>query len=234
MEKIFQLTFVSIFILTVLSCTKKESDSNNGPTVTDKDGNSYNTVVIGGRTWFKENLKTIHFNNGDPIPTLNSFPTDATPVYQWPAYGDEANVNVYGRLYTWYALTDSRGVCPNGWHVPSEDEWIQMEKSIGLVYNTTVSGQIGTTEGGKLKETGTAHWVSPNTGATNETGFTALPAGARGSNGFGTPGSFGSFWTSSTEMGGNAWTHEMNKSFSAIYHYGGPKTVGKSCRCIKD
>jgi uncharacterized protein (TIGR02145 family) len=110
-----------------------------------------------------------------------------------------------------------------------------MEKSLGLIYTQPTTGQIGTNEGGKLKEEGLTHWLAPNTGATNESGFTALPAGAFGANGFGTIGNFASFWTSSISYSSSfAWTHEMNKSFEKIYRYDGPVSVGKSCRCLKD
>lgn len=237
MKKTKLLLFAAFSLLMYTSCMEDISDTNdddNQNLISDYDGNSYKTVVIGNKTWMAENLKTSHYNNGDAIETSDAFPDNSTVKLQYPAGGDEANVAVYGRFYTWAALTDTRGVCPQGWHVPTEDEWIEMETSLGLVYTTPTSGQIGTNEGGKLKEAGTEHWNDPNVGATNESGFTALPAGVRGSNGFSEIGNFASFWTATTEMGDNAWVHEVNKAFEKIYHYGGPKTVAKSCRCVKD
>ena len=147
-------------------------------TVTDIDGNIYNSVTIGNQVWMAENLKTTKYQNGEAIPNV----TDDT---EWSnlvtgAYSDynndPSNSDTYGRLYNWYAVDDSRNICPSGWHVPNYSEWTTLENYLG--------GYL--VAGGKLKETGTTHWSSPNTGATNETGFTALPAGGRGSN----PGDF--------------------------------------------
>ena len=111
----------------------------------------------------------------------------ATPKYQWAYDGNESNVATYGRLYTWYAVTDSRNVCPTGWHVPTDAEWTTLTTFLG---GENVAG-------GKLKETGTTHWTTPNTGATNETGFTALPSGYRYIDGtFLTIFSMGIWWSS--------------------------------------
>ncbi|HLO58173.1 MAG TPA: fibrobacter succinogenes major paralogous domain-containing protein [Bacteroidales bacterium] len=232
------LRFAVLMALPLISVSCEPSDSDDegdGNKITDTEGNTYKTVTIGSQTWFAENLKTKHFRNGDEIPTLDHFPDGNYPVYQWPAGGDEANVELYGRLYTQAVLTDSRGVCPEGWHAPSDAEFIQMEKELGLVYDQPQSGQIGTNEGGKMKEAGTAHWKEPNTGATNESGFTALPAGAYTMNsGAGGMGDYASFWTTTMGMGLNAWTHELNKSFEKIYRYDSPITIGKSCRCVMD
>ncbi len=143
-------------------------------TVTDIDGNVYNTVTIGSQIWMAANLKTTKYNNGDLIETttpasLNT-ESESTPKYQWPYAGNESNVPTYGRLYTWYAITDSRRVCPTGWHIPIYDEM--------LTLYTTVNGSSGTEIADRFKEVGTAHWFSPNT-ATNSSGFTALPSGVR-------------------------------------------------------
>jgi uncharacterized protein (TIGR02145 family) len=137
--------------------------------VTDADGNTYNVVIIGSQVWIAENLKTTKYQNGDLIgtttPATLGVSTEITPKYQWAYDGDESNAAIYGRLYSFYAITDSRKLCPAGWHIPRGFEW------------TTLFSQIH--EGGKLKEWGTAHWHSPNTGATDEMNFTALPGGRR-------------------------------------------------------
>ncbi len=140
--------------------------------VSDKDGNQYKTVVIGTQTWMMENLATTKYNNGDAIGTSSTLnedlSTDVYAKYQWPYNGDETKVNTYGRLYTWNAATDSRGVCPTGYHIPTEEEWLILSEYVG-------SESIAALE---LKEVGTAHWAS-NDNATNSSGFTALPGGVR-------------------------------------------------------
>lgn len=235
MKRVLLMILILPLVFVMNNCSEDKSDDTGTDTVKDKDGNTYKTIKIGNQVWMAENLKTTHFNNGDEIPTSTSYPMESFPIYQWPAGGEESNVAIYGRLYTWATLTDSRGVCPVGWHIPSDDEWIEMEKSLGLIYPETTSGQIGTIEGGKLKEAGLTHWLAPNTGATNESGFTALPAGVYALNGYSQIGNFASFWTSSTSYSNVfAWTHEMNKSFEKIYHYDSPISLGKSCRCVKD
>ena len=143
------------------------------PAATDADGNNYTSVTIGTQTFLVENLKTTRYNNGDLIGTTEPMTLDiataVSPKYQWPSGGNEGNVPAYGRLYTWFTATDSRGVCPTGWHVPSDSEWETMKTFLG--------GEAVT--GTKIKETGTAHWQAPNAFATNETGFTALGVGWR-------------------------------------------------------
>jgi len=150
-------------------------------TVVDNEGNVYKIVLIGKNLWLAENLKTRHYNNGDTIPTTYPQNKDITdenePKYQWPCNGDTSLIKTYGRLYTWYVVSDSRGVCPTGWHVPTFSE-----------FNTL--GDLN-----KLKETGTKHWQTPNKGADNSNGFTALPAGIRGyDNSFFPIGTYARFW----------------------------------------
>jgi uncharacterized protein (TIGR02145 family) len=158
------------------------STSQASGTVTDIDGNVYETIQIGTQWWIKENLRTTHFRNGDPIPLVTDDTAWAglsTPAYC--EYGnDPANVTDYGRLYNWYAVADSRYIAPQGWHVATDEEWKQLEMYLGMSQSeANLTGIRGTVEGGKLKEAGTVHWQSPNTGATNESGFTALPGGYR-------------------------------------------------------
>ena len=168
----------------------------------DGDGNTYGTITIGAQVWMASNLKTTKYSNGNPIGTTTSATLDIsnattypTPKYQWAYAGTESNVATYGRLYTWYAATDTRNVCPTGWHVPADSEWATL---------TTYLGGLSVA-GGQLKETGTSHWQSPNAGATNTSGFTALPGGSRTNDGtFYSIGGYG-YWWSSTEGTGTAW-----------------------------
>lgn len=203
--------------------------SQNTQTITDVDGNVYQTVMIGTQVWMKENLKVTKYRNGDIIGTTTPATLDVSgesgPKYQWAYNGDEDNIAVYGRLYTWFAVTDSRNVCPEGWHIPADAEWATL---------TTYLGGFKIA-GGKLKESGHSHWRSPNTGASNETGFTALPGSYRSINGeFSHFGIYGGWW-SSTEMNPYmAWTRYLTAiaNYTGVYSYG--KSLGFSVRCLKN
>jgi len=143
--------------------------------VSDVDGNRYHFVTIGTQIWMTENLKTTRYSNGDLIGTTTSASLDISaqtdPKYQWAYNGDENIAAVYGRLYTWYAATDTRNICPTGWHVPSFTEWETLINYLGGYDNT------GTTD--KLREVGTTHWNSNFPQTNNNSGFTALPSGSR-------------------------------------------------------
>jgi uncharacterized protein (TIGR02145 family) len=207
-------------------------------TVTDIDGNVYQTVKIGDQWWMAENLKVTHYRNGDSIPNV-------TDNYTWEyltsgAYceynHDISNVAVYGRLYNWHAADDSRSIAPEGWHVPSDTEWKQLEMYLGMSQaEADLQGLRGTDEGGKLKEVGTTHWLSPNTGATDESGFTALPGGYRVTWGdFADLAYYACFW-SSTEGGDNpAWYRRLRCDGPDILRHCNSKRFGFSVRCVKD
>jgi len=196
----------------------------------DIDGNLYNTIRIGDQIWMTENLKTTHFANGDIIPDgtgAGDISGETEPKY-WFAYNDDLNnINPYGLLYTWYAVTDNRKVCPDGWHVPSIGDW-----------NTLITYLGGSSvAGGKLKEAGTLHWASPNTGATNETGFTALPGGYRSNLGvFSLFGTWGSWMTSTESNPTSTWRADMlyNTSSVQITASSNSKAFGYSVRCVRD
>jgi len=178
----------------------EEGGPDSTGTVTDIDGNVYKTVKIGNQWWMAENLKVTRYRNGDPIPNITDNHTwvDLSTGAYCNYNNDISNVATYGRLYNWYAVDESRNIAPAGWHVPTDDEWKQLEIYLGM--SPTEADEThwrGTDEGGKLKETGTTHWYSPNTGATNESGFTALPGGYRVSGGFSSLG-FGAYFWSST------------------------------------
>lgn len=198
--------------------------------VTDVDGNIYKTAEIGTQVWMAENLKTTKYQNGDLIGTTTPITLDIsgqiTPKYQWDNYnGTESNVQTYGRLYTWYAVTDNRGVCPSGWHIPT---------NIDLENLTTFLGGI-MVAGGKLKESGTLHWLSPIIFATNESGFSALPGTDRSNVGtFQSNGYSSKFWTSDelNETNSLYWSlSDKNNYVSIANTY---KSNGLSVRCIKD
>ena len=197
----------------------------NCGTVTDIDGNVYNTITIGTQCWMLENLKTTRYNDGVTIPNV----TDNTEWSglisgAWCYYNNDANNNaVYGKLYNWYTVNTGK-LAPTGWHVPSEAEWTTLATYLG---GTSVAG-------GAMKST--ALWSSPNTGATNSSGFTGLPAGNRvGSNGtFTNILQFGSFWSSSEINTSSAWSKYLQYNGSILTTGSTNMDVGISVRCIKD
>ncbi|MBW6480577.1 MAG: T9SS type A sorting domain-containing protein [Bacteroidales bacterium] len=212
------IIFASFIFLTI---------ENQAQTVTDYDGNVYNTVAIGTQVWMAENLKVTHYRNGDSIPNI-------TVASQWSnltsgAYGiynnDSSYATTYGLLYNWFAVTDTSGICPTGWHIPTDAEWTTLTDFLGGV----------NVAGGKMKEIGTTHWTSPNTGATNSSGFTGLPGGVRSSNGyFYSINDYGYWWSSTEASTTMAWRRHLyayNAKIDVGYSY---KTYGYSVRCIRD
>jgi uncharacterized protein (TIGR02145 family) len=194
-------------------------------TVTDVDNNSYNTVQIGTQCWTQSNLKVSKYRNGDNISTgLTNTPWSSTSSGAYAIYGnDNANDALYGKLYNWYAVNDSRGLCPVGWHVPSDAEWSTLTNSLG---GASVAG-------GKMKST--TGWNSPNTGATNSSGFTGLPGGFRGSGGgFSNLGNYGYWWSSSDAGSGNAWYRDLNYNTANAGRKYTVHRSGFSVRCARD
>ena len=222
-------TIILIALMVLLYGCIKDDDTQSKITVTDIDGNLYHTVTIGTQTWMKENLKTTKYRNGDLIGTTTpaslNIIDESTPKYQWAYDGNISNVATYGRLYTWYAVTDSRNVCPVGWHVPSDAEWTELTDYLG---GEDVAS-------GKLKETGTTHWSDPNEGATNETGFTALPGGFRFDNGsFDVIGGYGYWWSATESDAASGWYRLMNCGNAYVFRSNYLKVVGVSVRCIRN
>jgi len=203
-------------------------------TVTDIDGNVYQIIQIGDQVWMAENLKVTHYNDGSEIPTgysdleWTSLSTGAYAVYE----NDSSNAEIYGNLYNWYAIDLETGVCPEDWHVPTDGEYTSLSDYLG---GESVAGA-------KLKECTLGscpesdYWNSPNTGTTNESGFTGLPGGYRNYYGgyYLGMGYYGYFW-SSTEYGNyNAWHRELNYDYSGVYRFSTNKHYGFSVRCIRD
>lgn len=196
------------------------------PTVTDFDGNVYGTVKIGTQVWLTSNLKTTHYRNGDIIPNVTSnsdwgaLTSGAQCTYNNTIVAD--SINLFGRLYNFYAVADSRKIAPIGWHVATDAEW------------TTLMTYLGGLAGGRLKETGTTHWISPNGDALNDSKFTALPGGYRYNvNPFSQTGDYTTWW-SSTVFQTNAWAINLNSccsGFGRSYH---EKMAGFSVRCMRD
>ena len=220
-----------------------------GP-VTDVNGNVYQTVKIGTQWWMAENLKTTHYADGTAIPLVESSSawnelSVSDKAYCWN-YNSNKNMDIYGGLYTWAAAMNGaasshsfpsgvQGVCPDGWHLPSDYEWQKLEMFLGMsLAEAEKKGWRGTDEGGKLKEVGTVHWTSPNKGATNASGFTARPGGYRGSHGsFNDVGYSGSWW-SSTDNSMSAWYRAVDNYSSDVYRIGYNKNFAFSVRCVRD
>jgi uncharacterized protein (TIGR02145 family) len=207
-------------------------------TVTDIDGNVYQTVTIGTQVWMAENLKVTHYRNGEDIPNVSgSAAWAALTTGAYCEYGNAANnVATYGRLYNWYAVNDGRYIAPAGWHVPNVNELKQLEMYLGMTQaEADASGWRGTDEGGKLKEVGTTHWNSPNTGATNESGFAALPGGYRDLYGvYEGVGLRAYFWSSNEFVSYSATFRLLTYNSSGVYSYTMSKPYGFSVRCVRD
>jgi uncharacterized protein (TIGR02145 family) len=201
--------------------------SNPGAGVT-YNGYTYSSVVLGnGQEWMSENLRTTNYRNGDPIPTgLNDATWGSTTSGAYAIYdNDNANDVIYGKLYNWYAVADARAVCPIGWHVPTDGEWTMLTDYLG---GEGVAG-------GKMKTTGTQYWLSPNTAATNESGFSGLPGGSRYYNGgFGNVGSLGYWWSSSEGFTGGAWARILYYDDGGASQSSINKQSGFFVRCIRD
>lgn len=194
--------------------------------VTDYDGNNYNTITIGTQIWLRENLKVTHYRNGDAVPnTTNSYAWihDSIAAYCW-YNNDIANKDIYGAFYNFYVVENASGICPAGWHVPSQSEWNTL---VNVVGQSNVAG-------GMLKDT--TLWTSPNSGATNSVGFTALPTGCRGYDDahFHSLGITTWFWTTTLDWQSNAYVFFLVNNSSGITTYPNPKRDGFSIRCIKD
>jgi uncharacterized protein (TIGR02145 family) len=208
--------------------------------VTDQNGNTYATIVIGTQEWMAENLRTTTYANGDPIPNVtdNAAWTQLT-TGAWAHYQNNAIYeNPYGKLYNWYAVADPRNVCPTGWHVPTDAEWSTLVNYLDPFYvpATPSSG----TAGGKMKSTGTQYWLAPNEGATNESGFSGLPGTLRYSNDGSGGGNFGGlgadgYWWSASESGAeNAWGRFLDLNTADIARFALERRRGYSVRCLRD
>ncbi len=227
---VFLFVFMGVFIMIFVGCKKKTDPDPVPSTVTDIDGNVYHMVTIGAQVWLVENLRTTKYRNGDAIPmvTVDSVWNNqaATSTGAYCNYNnDGANILVYGHLYNWFAVNDSRGLAPAGWHVAGKTEWEALTAYLGG----------DTLAGGKLKETGTTHWLAPNTGATNITGFTAVPGGFRMYSGKSEMiGAFGVWWTSTVSDDFSAMNCGMFSDNEDAVVSVNRKANGCSVRCIRD
>lgn len=198
-----------------------------GNGVTAVDGTTYGSVIINNQEWSTQNLNVTRYRNGDLIPQVQN-PTEwaniTTGAWCFYAYST-ANGTVYGKLYNWFAVNDPRGLAPTGWHVPNNNEWISLQDFLG-----------GSQEaGGFMKKTGTSEWQSPNTGATNASGFTGLPGGYCLANGsFSSIGTIGYWWVASEYNSANAWCTGLYSNTKTITRAPIDKNQGFAVRIVKD
>ena len=231
----YSFAIMGLFLIFTTSCVKSNDEITPPPietsTITDIDGNVYKTVKIGTQWWMAENMKTTRYNDGSAIPLVTDgavWKALISPGYCW-YHNDTTKQNTYGGLYNWYAVNTGK-LAPTGWHVPTDAEW--------TILTTYLGGD--NVAAGKMKSTGTIEaftgwWHHPNTGATNESGFTAVPAGYRyGSGTFHFIGTNGSWWSSSEYNTQYAWTRGLYYSYSDVYRNDNIKNAGFSVRCLRD
>lgn len=238
MKKQNNIFLLILFIALFSSCNNEENnkkiDAGGGGIVTNPgagvtfNGYTYTSIVLGnGQEWMAENLRTTTYANGDPIPNVtdgNQWGNLTTGA--WAHYNNDSQYeNPYGKLYNWYTVDDPRNVCPTGWHVPTDAEWTVLSDYLG---GSAVAG-------GKMKSTGTQYWLSPNTDATNERGFSGIPGGNRNLDGtFSIIGYYGYWWSSTENSSGSAWYHQLYYYNGYVSRYDDNKKHGFSVRCIRD
>jgi uncharacterized protein (TIGR02145 family) len=213
-------------------------------TLSDQDGNFYRTIIIGGQEWMAENLKASHYRNGDLIPLVN----DGT-VWQGLTTGASCWYNndsvtyscPFGKLYNWYAVADTRNLCPINWHVPTDSDWKILIKYLDNTADTNISGttpSASSIAGGMLKSTGSNYWLYNNAYATNSSGFSGLPGGFRSYNNgapFSYLGLFGYWWSATQYSSTEAWYLDVYTGNAAAYRDNNFSLRGGfSVRCIKD
>lgn len=227
------LNTIFSFVILVLTINLQSQNNNCSGIIKDKDGNQYKTIKIGSQCWMAENLKTMHYDDG-------------TAISGYFAYNNDTSyVKTYGLLYTWWAAMKNQsedeknkaviqGVCPEGWHIPSDAEWRKLELKLGInVEELNKSGWRGTSEGGKLKSKDL--WMAPNLDATNESGFSALPGGSKKFDGsFSSVEINGFFWTTSQLYGLTSWGRGLSATSGSIYRFSEDPDAAFSIRCIKD
>lgn len=213
--------------------TEIHNPLKNYGTVTDQDGNSYKTIKIGTQEWMAENLRTTKYTDGKPIQHI----TDSAAWFDakiggWCHYANNTDYECpYGKLYNWYAV--SSGVCPAGWHMPTDNEWSVL---INFLDPAAKGGDvIPNVAGGDLKSIGLKYWATPNGNASNTTGFSAVPAGSR-SNLFNDINGIAYYWTSTENSfnKNNAWLRYVTNGWGSITRNNNVKYLGLSVRCVKD
>ena len=216
----------------VVASSTQQNVGSYGSNISDVDGNSYKTVLLGTQQWMAENLKVTKFNDGTLIPFYSSESQWSSASAGATCYlnNDLSMVPKYGRLYNWYTISKTKNgnknLCPTGWHVPTLSEWTVLFDYLG---GESVAG-------GRMKETGYVNWASPNTGATNSSLFTGLPGGGRmydiGTYAYYT--GLGCWWSDNETGTYGAWMIGLQNNSTGILKSENGKTDGFSIRCLKD
>ena len=200
----------------------------NGGGATDLNGNTYKSIIIDTLEWLSENLRTSTYANGEAIPNVSDATWGDIGQGAWCFYQNNSQFNdPYGKLYNWYAVADGRKLCPSGWHVPSNYEWTLLQNYLG-------GGDVA---GGKLKEIGTIHWASPNSGASNLSGFTGLPGGdRRGATNsvFEVITTLGRHWSSTPINTNEAYGFDLSGGATNLGKNQFNRSYGFSVRCVRD
>lgn len=232
-------TLLQIPFNTIDSITYSQSNNEApfNPTLSygsliDLEGNTYKTIQIGTQIWMAENLRVTKFRNNTPILNISdslqwaNLYDNNTQVAAWAHYqNDPSNNGVYGKLYNWYAAVNSNGICPQGWHVPSDGEW------------TTLTNFLGgePVAAGKMKSAGTQYWKTPNVEATNSSGFSALAGGLRYYySSFDFLFDFGTWWSATADNTTRSWARYLSYEFGSVFRTSSIKENGFSIRCLKD
>lgn len=238
----FKFGIIVLILLGFMSCRKGndvlDKDSLKpvyGEPITDNEGSSYKTVIIGSQTWMVGNLKTNKFNNGDLIETTTAgkdLRTEIEPKFQWAYDGIESNAHQYGRLYTWNTINDKRGICPSGYHVPTLDEWLTLINYLG-------GGSKAIHEMIDLSTwPGSKNWLSYDENNVNGSGFSATASGERFNMGFFWGKGLESIWWTSTLGESSPYCLRLSMLYyydtNNLIHYESYESNGYAVRCIKD
>ena len=228
--------FLFLYILTISIIGNAQITDS---IIDSRDGKVYKTIKIGNQWWMAENL-----NNTGIVDSINPVLVSdnkkwieiKTPAYSWYNDDEKTYKDTYGALYNWYAVNKSC-LCPSGWHIPSDQEWKQLELALGLDSSEIdKTGVRGNNEGGQLKKDDTTYWSNPNIGATNKSGFSAIPGGHRNwkTGDFIDIGLFGTWWSSTEADSNYAWRRTLYYNDEKIRRFTSHKRDGFSVRCVKD
>ncbi len=198
-------------------------------TIKDFEGNTYNIILIGSQCWMAENLRSTKYSSGESITEIQDeiqWGGSIVPTFCWYNNDSMAFSSIYGGLYNFYVVSDTNrlNICPMGWHVPTSDDWDTLNQFLLNIGNV----------GGQLKEEGFAHWMPPNTGASNSSGFTALPAGYRDIDGTFKLVGYQTYWWSSNQSPNNIKALHLYHDSQFAFFVTQPKSRGLSVRCLKD
>jgi len=221
--KNYLLALMLSFYFILTSCGEETITTNNN----NNNNNNLDTVKIGNQVWMKKNLDVDHYRNGDPIPQVNdALEWSKLTTGAWCYYNNDTSYGkTYGKLYNWFAVNDPRGLAPDGWRIPSVDDWT-------ILINYLGGDEIA---GGKLKQTGTDFWQVPNTGATNESGFIGLPSGFRRENGLFYNLGYSCNWWTTNDMGGEyAFNIFIDKLTAKTQKNADDVRFGFAIRCIRE